>query len=42
MVYRRHWMEYCGLPIKDMVGFRAQEYYNNPAIRKVGGWGSRD
>ena len=36
-LYRRHWVEYCGLPIKDMVGFRAPNYYNNPAIRKVGG-----
>ncbi|PRW60034.1 hypothetical protein C2E21_1569 [Chlorella sorokiniana] len=38
---RKWWNEVCGLPLKDMVGFRAQEYYNNPAIRQTlskAGW----
>lgn len=32
---RRHWNEYCKIPLREMVGFRAPNYYNNPPIRKV-------
>lgn len=38
---RKWWNEECGLPLKDMVGFRAQEYYNNPPVRQAlskNGW----
>lgn len=32
---RKHWNEYCKIPLREMVGFRAPNYYNNPPIRKA-------
>ncbi|KAL4458965.1 hypothetical protein ABPG75_013830 [Micractinium tetrahymenae] len=38
---REWWNQQCGLPLRDMIGFRAQGYYNNPPIRDAlakNGW----
>ncbi|KAL4431616.1 hypothetical protein ABPG77_001458 [Micractinium sp. CCAP 211/92] len=38
---REWWNKQCGLPLYDMIGFRAQGYYNNPPIRDAlskNGW----
>lgn len=39
-LYRR-WNEDCGIPLHDMVGFRAQDFYNNPPSRQVRGLRNR-
>ncbi|KAL4434794.1 hypothetical protein ABPG77_005321 [Micractinium sp. CCAP 211/92] len=32
---RKWWNEDCGVPIRDMIGYRSQNYYNNPPIRQT-------
>src|SRR5689334_10614030 len=32
----RWWNQTCGIPLYDMVGFRAQSYVNNLPVRQVG------
>ena len=31
----RHWVSWCNVTERNMVGYQSPHYYNNPPIRKV-------